>query len=146
MECRGRGECLKQCVCFCDADGNTNTCSCGHSAHVKLSGGDTYTSKYCKMPCKHECILAPCNNFTICKQKRPQMLLDCNNGMCLDCSIEYRKLRFERRGDCPVCLEPKNLVEVVCGKHTICLDCLKRWAEYTKLPTTCPICSQTVPK
>jgi hypothetical protein len=41
--------------------------------------------------------------------------------MCLDCAVQYGKLRFERKGDCPVCFESKDLVEVVCGKHTRCL-------------------------
>jgi len=140
--CQGRGECFEQCFCFCEA----NPCTCGHARHQKISGGEEFTSKFCQSqkPCQHNCKLVPCNNFTMCKQSRPQRLLDCHNGMCLDCALLYGKLRFERKGECPVCFTDKDLVEVVCGKHNICLDCWKRWANYTTPPTTCPICRKGI--
>ena len=138
--CQGRGECFRQCICFCDVE----PCTCAHARHQKVSGGEEFTSKFCHKVCQHNCKLAPCKNYTLCKQSRPQHLLDCYNGMCLDCAVYYGKLRYERRGDCPVCFEPKDLVESVCGKHNICLDCWKRWTDYSTGPTLCPICHQSI--
>ena len=91
--CEGRGDCIQQCCCTCFKDKECNVpseiCSCGHRNHTRLIGGDGECQIYCKKECPHNCKLVECNNYRMCGQKRPQNILDCHNGMCIDCAIMW---------------------------------------------------------
>ena len=142
LSCRGRGSCIQQCICECDDE----ECSCCHRNHIKLIGGDSVYQKYCNISCPHKCELVECHNYRMCGQKRPQILLDCNNGMCNDCAIMIGRIKFlDEKDDCPICLVNKDMIEISCGKHKACLDCWKTWSETnTKHPLTCPLCRNSI--
>ena len=148
--CTGLGECLQQCGCGCfddEDDKITSTvCSCGHRDHLKFIGGTTDCDIYCKSECPHNCQLVECHNFRLCGQKRPQWLLYCHNRMCPDCAIMIGRVKFlDLKGDCPVCLENKDMIEITCGKHAVCLNCWKEWSTTSKeSPLTCPLCRESI--
>ena len=138
--CQGRGECIQQCSCECyedeECDIPSEVCSCGHRDH----------NGYCKSDCPHNCELVECNNYRLCGHKYPQHILDCNNGMCMNCAIMIGKIKFlDEKGDCPICLTNKDMIEINCGKHKVCLDCWKNWSETsTQCPLTCPFCRNSI--
>lgn len=148
--CEGRGDCIQQCCCICfdDEEGDIDSefCSCGHRNHTKLIGGNGECQIYCKEECPHNCELVECHNYRMCGQKRPQKLLDCDNGMCKDCAIMIGRIKFlDDKGDCPICLVNKDMIEISCGKHNVCLDCWKNWSETsTQIPLTCPLCRNPI--
>lgn len=146
--CHGRGDCIQQCVCSCydDEDVSSEVCTCGHRNHTKFIGGGSEYEIYCKTACTHNCELIECNNFRMCGQKRPQLLLDSHNGMCMDCAIMIGRIKFlDEKGDCPICLVKKDMIEISCGKHKVCLECWKNWSETSnQSPLTCPLCRNPI--
>ena len=138
--CEGRGDCIQQCSCECyddeEYDIPSEVCSCGHRNH----------EGYCKTECIYNCELAECHNYRMCRQKRPQNILDCHNGMCFDCAISFGRIKFlDEKDDCPVCLVNKDMIEINCGKHKLCLECWKNWSETsTQIPVTCPLCRNPI--
>ena len=148
--CEGNGNCIKQCICICYNDENNDipseVCRCSHRNHNKLIGGNSEYYLYCKSDCPHNCELIECHNYRMCKQKRPQILLSCNNGMCLDCAIHIGRIAFlDKKDNCPICLDNKDMIEINCEKHNVCLDCWKNWSETcTQIPLTCPLCRNPI--
>ena len=138
--CQGRGECIEQCSCECyedeECDIPSEVCSCGHRDH----------DGYCKSDCPHNCELVECNNYILCGTKHPQRYIDCHNGMCFNCKLSFGKIKFlDEKGDCPICLTNKDMIEINCGKHKVCLDCWKNWSETsTQCPLTCPFCRNPI--
>ena len=128
-DCKGRGYCIEQCF------------GRGHKNHLKeISGRKEYD--YCKTICHHNCQLVECHNFRMCGQRRPQWVLDANNGMCIDCAVHYGKIKFlDVKADCPICLEHKDVILISCGNHTVCIACWKTWCDsVTQAPVTCHLC------
>jgi hypothetical protein len=82
----------------------------------------------------------------MCGQKRPQNILDAHNEMCIDCAMMIGKIKFlDEKDDCPICLIKKDMIEISCGKHKVCLDCWKNWSETsTQIPLTCPFCRNPI--
>jgi hypothetical protein len=83
----------------------------------------------------------------MCEQKRPQNILDCHNGMCSDCAIMIGKIKFlDEKDDCPICMENKDMIEISCGNHKVCLDCWKQMSETPDrpIPLTCPLCRESI--
>lgn len=114
--CKGRGECLEQRNEF----------------------------EYTRVDCSR-CELQECHNFKVCGQKRPQWVLHCNSGMCINCAISLGKLTILHKvDDCPICLMKKDLIRVSCGKHTTCIDCWKNWSTTCEPPVTCPLCREPI--
>lgn len=139
--CEGRGDCIKQCSCDCyDEESNipSEDCSCGHRNH----------SGYCNTECRHKCELIECHNYRICGEKRPQYILDCHNGMCIDCMLLIGKINFlNEKDDCPICTDNKDMIKISCGKHKVCLDCWKQWSQENsnkESPLTCPLCRESI--
>lgn len=148
--CRGRGDCIKQCGCICYDDEEceiiSEICKCGHRYHDKMIGGNSDCQLYCKDTCSYNCELVECHNYRICKQKLPQILLDCHNNMCIDCAINIGKITFLNKNDtCPICLNDKEVIQISCGKHTFCFDCWKNWSENSIVsPLSCPLCRKSI--
>lgn len=144
--CGGRGECIQQCCCVCYEDEESvipsDICSCGHRYHTQMIGGTSECNVYCKTNCSHNCQLVECHNYRMCGQKRPQQLLDSHNGMCMDCAVMFGIIKFlDEKDDCPICMENKDMIEISCERHTVCLDCWKNWSETnTNHPLLCPLC------
>lgn len=116
MSCLGLGECIKQ----------------------------TELNTYCKHECIYNCELKECFNYHFCKQKRPEWVLNCNNKMCIDCAVNFGKLKFlDENSECPVCFKSKKLVETSCS-HNFCLDCWKKWSETSEAPVKCPLCRSSI--
>ena len=89
--CDGRGFCIRQCVCTCyDQDCAQPVCFCGHAGHTVSGNG------WCKKPCDKNCELKECSNYKLCKNKCPQVFLDCHNGMCMDCAIRIAKIKISK--------------------------------------------------
>lgn len=148
--CTRRGECLQQCGCSCyeneESDILSEICTCGHRSHTRLIGGSDYYNQYCQTECPYNCKLIECHNFILCGQKRPQQILDSHNGMCMDCAVMYGKIIFLiDKDDCPICMENKDMIQISCGKHTVCLDCWKTMSETeTRYPLKCPMCRESI--
>jgi len=139
--CEGRGNCITQCSCDCYHDEEceipSENCSCGHRNHVQ---------GYCKVDCPHNCELVECHNYRMCGKKRPQNILDCHNGMCMDCAVSFGKIKFlDEKDDCPICLVNKDMIQVTCGRHKVCIECWKNWSETsTQIPLTCHLCREPI--
>ena len=151
MSCSGRGECITQCCCSCyddeDCDILSEICTCGHRNHVQMTGGITECDIYCRVSCEYNCQLVECHNFKLCGQKRPLHILDCHNGMCADCAVMIGKIKFiDKKDDCPICMENKDMIEISCGKHNICVDCWKTMSEVENrsFPLSCPLCRESI--
>jgi hypothetical protein len=148
--CNGRGDCLKQCGCNCfedsDCEIRSPICRCSHKNHITLIGGNSECYIYCKDTCPHMCTLVECYNYKMCGQKRPQNIIDSHNGMCMDCAILVGRIKFlDNKNECPICLIYKDMIEITCGKHTVCIECWKKWSEEsTQSPLTCPLCRQSI--
>jgi len=149
--CNGRGDCIKQCGCGCYDDEECEVpsavCTCGHRDHAKLVGGpNVETDVYCKPDCVHNCQLVECHNYKFCGIKLPQWVLDCHRGMCSDCAVNYGRIKFLTvKDDCPVCLVNKDMIEISCEKHKICLECWQQWSETSnQIPLTCPLCRESI--
>jgi len=149
--CSGRGECIQQCCCICFDDEEyeipSKICSCGHREHEKHIGGSTEFDIYCKGECDFNCKLIGCHNFKLCSKKGPQQYLDCHNSMCSDCAINIGKIKFlDKKDECPVCLENKDMIQVSCEKHNFCLDCWKQLSKTPNrpIPLSCPLCRENI--
>lgn len=116
--CTGRGECFEQ----------------------------TDIERYSRHACKYNCGLVECHNFKLCGKKRPQRILDCHMGMCMDCAVHIGKIQFlGEKDDCPICMEHKEVVKICCGKHSVCVTCWKEWSDAnTDPPLSCPLCRETI--
>lgn len=73
----------------------------------------------------------------------PQWVLDCHNGMCMNCAIRLGPHKMGNDDDCCVCLEHKIMVVLKCN-HKICNDC---WCQITCVDededenkNLCPLC------
>lgn len=148
MPCNGDGTCFNQCFCGCYDDEaceiESEVCTCGHRAHKKHIGSEGIFDIYCRKNCPMNCQLEECNNFRLCDIKQPLWLLNTNNGMCLQCAITIGKIKFlDIQDDCPICLETKDMIQISCGKHKVCLDC---WKGVSKSAgkTACPLCREHI--
>jgi hypothetical protein len=115
---------------------------CGNGECLKQKN----LTEYRKTKCSHNCNLVECYNFKLCKQMRPRWVLNCDNGMCKDCAIMLGKLKFlDIKDECSICIEHKDMIEISCGKHKVCLECWKNWSETsTQIPLTCPLCRNPI--
>lgn len=149
LSCKGRGNCIQQCACICydeESDILSKICSCGHRNHTTFNGGESACQIYCKKYCLHKCELVECHNYKLCNQKRPQNVLDCHNGMCIDCFLMIGRIKFlDEKDDCPICLVNKDMIEITCEKHKVCIECWKNWSETsTQIPLACPLCRKPI--
>jgi len=144
--CTGNGNCIYQCVCVCDSDMSHAACTCGHRFHNKMIGGEDECNIYCREQCKYQCVLVECHNFKLCKQKRPQWVLNSNKEMCIDCAIMIGKITFLNEiDDCPICFNHKDMIMINCEKHKVCIDCWKEWSDKCiQPPVTCPLCREPI--
>jgi hypothetical protein len=101
-------------------------------------------TRYSNNSCPYKCQVIECHNFKMCGQKRPQRLLDCHNSMCMDCAINYGKLKFlSEKEDCPICFLNKDNIELRCT-HKLCLGCWKEWSKKSEAPVSCPLCRKKI--
>lgn len=149
--CNGRGSCIQQCCCICYEDEDQEIpsleCTCGHRDHTHLIGGPNDYDVYCQSECVYKCELVECHNFRLCGKKYPQEQIDCYNGMCSECAIMIGKIKFlDEKGDCPICYENKDMIEISCEKHKLCLKCWKQMsqAKNRPFPLTCPFCRESI--
>jgi len=166
MECQGNGSCIIQCCCNCFEDCicecNTNCieefdnngcllgcdgkcCNCLHIDNCEWINGIhkecTSIIEWCVVPanCQYNCELQKCNNFIICKTKHPEWYLDCHNGCCINCDINFGPLTFlEEESECCICFENKKMVKLICI-HTFCFECIT-----TLHKNECPLCRNKV--
>ena len=146
MSCIGDGTCFQQCCCICYEDEECEVpsefCACGHRKHTDLFEGE-----YCQDECPHNCKLVECHNFKLCGRKRPKWYLSCHNGMCMDCAVMIGRIKFlDEKEDCPICMEHKEVIQVSCGKHNVCIDCWKQLSETPDrpIPLRCPLCRESI--
>ena len=119
MECYGNGSCLS----FGGDDPSSKGSQCSNGS-----------------PCSKGCKLMPCAN-THCKEKRPEWVLHCNDGLCVMCASSIGKVTFlDEKADCPICLDSKEMIQIECGgKHKVCMDCWLKWSDTNDF-VTCMIC------
>jgi Zinc finger, C3HC4 type (RING finger) len=101
--------------------------------------------KYSNIACSYNCQLVECHNYKLCGRKLPQWVVNCHNGMCVDCAVMIGKIKFlHEKNECPICLANKDMIELTC-KHKTCLECWINWSETkTNHPLTCPICRHPI--
>lgn len=135
--CPGDGSCLLQCQCECydeEKDEYLESCVCGHREHK---------DNYCPSSSQCGCLPMECRNFQYCGEKLPQWVLNCNNGMSMNCAIQMGLHSFPHDVDtCSVCLESKPMLLLKCN-HTICNDCWLHITRFNK-PSSCPQCRQII--
>ena len=107
--CDGHGECL-----------------------MEINSEDEYV-KDPEYVCEHDCVLIECPNYVLCNNKRPQCILSCSNGVCIDCYLFFGtwkgKCILETKLDieCCVCLEEHCLgISLPRCVHYICVICMKK--------------------
>lgn len=90
--------------------------------------------------CIKACKPIACANYSICASLNPQWILDCNGGLCSSCTFTIGKVTYlDTIDSCPICLDSKKMIQIHCqGKHTVCIDCWRRWA--TNIHVRCMIC------
>jgi hypothetical protein len=147
--CDGTGLCFQQCYCICYEDNDTPSeeCRCGHRNHTHIIGGNRETDIYCQKECSYKCKLIECHNFKLCGKKYPQRVLNCHNGMCIDCAIMLGKITFlDVKDDCPICMENKDMIQISCEKHNLCIECWTKMSETENrpIPLSCPICRENI--
>jgi hypothetical protein len=134
-ECTGRGECFVHCACECDdifKEDDEVVCECIHSGHI---GG------YCPGECKWECKLKECR---MCSSLKPEYFLQFREGLCGNCYFEFGPVKLMGiSGECPICLELKQMVRIVCENHLFCLQCWKDFCGKGK-GVACPICRKLI--
>lgn len=142
-DCKGRGECIRQCFCDCyDDNDNPLECECGHRHHKKLIGGPDDDDIYCQTDCSYKCRLIECHNFKLCGRKAPEWVNDTHNGMCFECAISVGKIKFNNeKAECPICMETKDMITLCCDIHKVCLEC---WGQIDGCPKSCPMCRKTI--
>lgn len=102
-------------------------------------------NQYSQKECSYNCQLSECHNFKLCGNKRPKWVLNCNNDMCLDCAGMIGKIKFLHiKDDCPICMENKDMIEVSCEKHNVCIDCWKQMSATQHPPLKCPLCRRSI--
>lgn len=135
LDCHGKGECLKQCICKChDKQGNMwLVCKCGHRQHC---GWCNTTPFKC-------CAPRECRNFKYCNVKLPQYLFESNHGMCVECISQMGEHTMTIVMDeCSVCLENKYMIKLMCD-HMLCNECwyiITRDALASNVYAKCPLC------
>lgn len=132
--CTGSGECIQQC------DDN----KVGRDMKdIKIMDGGSMS--FWRGKCDHNCSLVECHNFKLCGQKRPQILLDRHNGMCIICAMSVGKVKFlNEKDDCEICSKNKDMITVCRHKnHKVCMDCRKLsfGSKSTSSIIFCPLCS-----
>lgn len=148
--CTGRGSCFQQCCCICYDNNDeipSEECSCGHRNHAHIIGGNLESDIYCQKECPYKCKLVECHNFRLCGKKYPQHILDVHNGMCTNCAIMLGKITFlDKKDDCPICMENKDMIQISCEKHNLCIDCWKQMSEIENntVPLSCPMCRESI--
>jgi hypothetical protein len=136
-QCDGQGECLTPCACHCADDhifleNDEVVCNCEHARHEY---------GFCPAKCKWNCQLQKCR---ICDAKKPQYLLRIRNGICGNCYCELGDVKFtEKQEECPICLETKQMIEIMCQQHLFCFDCWKDHCFKGK-GMACPVCRKQI--
>lgn len=132
--CTGGGDCIQQ-------------CGCRRRTHIQMIGGNNQEHRYCRITqCPFNCTLIECYNYRLCGQKRPQRILDSHNGMCMDCAIMIGCITvLDLKDECPICMETKDMIQIVCKKHNICLSCWLQMSEKSgSYPVKCPMCREGI--
>ena len=135
-ECTGRGECFVHCMCECDDDifkeNDEIICECVHASHK---------SGYCPSTCVHKCQLQQCRT---CDALKPQFFLEFRGGLCGNCYFEFGAVKLTGiSGECPICLESKQMVRIMCENHLFCFPCWKDHCGKGK-GQACPICRKLI--
>lgn len=105
MICKGYGECLEQTDDLKGYISNPN--------------------------CPYECRPVPCPNFKLCNKIAPFIILDCHDGLCSSCDIEFGRWQGGKgklttlNDECPICLEDKECISLPKCDHFICIDCFQ---------------------
>ena len=125
QNCDGDGFCLKQCWCECfdeideDTDVYNEICTCGHREH----------NGFCPSTCTFRCSLKECRYFSFCNEKRPEFLLNCHFGMCVNCEIQTGPHTLtDQVKECFICFEEKTMIQLKCD-HQMCKEC---WFKITR--------------
>ncbi len=83
--------------------------------------------KYDDVLCNHNCQRKDCANAPVCGLRNfPEWVTDFKHGVCISCSMSYRKRLEFSEDECPVCLETKTCVTMLNCSHKECIDCFKR--------------------
>jgi len=112
-----------------------------HLEVMECYGNGSCLSDECdKKTCSKACKLVACSNKH-CNTKRPEWVLQMNDGLCVICASSIGKVTFlDEIAKCPICLDSKEMVQIECGgKHKVCLDCWMDWSDRNEI-ATCMIC------
>ncbi len=108
-----------------------NICSGNDECLIQDTPG-TYVKDE-SIECSHNCQTIKCPNFELCKSSLPKVLMDCYNGLCLDCDMMFGtwqggkgKLNTKENTECPICLKKVKCISLPKCEHYVCIECMKR--------------------
>jgi hypothetical protein len=138
-DCNGKGYCFKRCCIGCFISNYYTTplekCTCNDLNSTQISNRydifDVYSSKEV---CPKKCQLYKCHNYTICRRKLPEWVLETHDGMCAKCEITTGKLNFiHERGKCQFCLENNSVLEIS-PNDKVCIPCWQKINNHVPCP------------
>jgi hypothetical protein len=106
-----------------------NVCKGNGGCLILASNTLSLASDYVQNPnihCDYKCHAKQCPNYLFCKRKCPEWVLQCNCGLCDDCSSTFgMELLFVTKEDCNVCQEKNTTcVQYKHCSHHGCLNCI----------------------
>jgi len=99
--------------------------------------GNSYLPSNCCHPIE-------CRNYKYCNNKLPKLVLDANNGMCINCAVQMgNHITTDDIRICHICSENKKMIKLNCG-HRICNDCWFKHSSPIKknFNWQCPFCKE----
>lgn len=117
---------------FTASNSRSNECKGNGGCLILAENTLTIASEYIQNPdivCTHNCQPKECPNYLFCKRKCPEWVLQCNCGLCDDCSATFgMKLQFianpPSKQLCQICQNYDSLYVLYkhC-KHYACRNC-----------------------
>ena len=135
----------KSCTCLkchaCTSCFGCEVCTC-----VDIEG-ETRPDCNCNSPpdcaCSKCIVNKHCPNYDFCKNKLPQILLDCYRGRCMDCDVilgrNYTFVTVD--SECILCYDTKHkFVKLPNCTHIVCTYCFNQFMLKSDNPNRCPYC------
>lgn len=106
----------------------SNECKGNGGCLILQSNTLSLSSDYIQNPniqCNFHCQPKECPNYLFCKRKAPEWVLQCNCGLCDNCSSTFgMKLQFFSNQTCLICQEKNTTcIQYKHCKHYSCMNC-----------------------
>ncbi len=106
---------------------------CSGDGSCLIQGNEAEYIKDADIECEYDCKPAKCPNFIICGVLNPLCILQCHNGLCVNCDIMFGTwqgshgiLKIKSDVECCICLETDIGISYPKCAHYVCVKCFKR--------------------